>query len=613
MQRLSENLYCFEDTCNVYVIRSGERAVLVDFGSGDVLSHLAALGITRVTDVLLTHHHRDQGQGLSRAAEAGARIWVPHTEQDLFHAVDAHWQAREIMNNYNGRQDRFSLLEPVPVAGTLLDYEERSFGDHRFTVVPTPGHTTGSITLLAGIDGRRCAFSGDLIAAPGQVWTLSATQWSYNGVEGVAASIASLLDLKDRQPDLLLPSHGAPIDAPGPAIDLLVARLWELLQLRGQNQRLFALREQPYEAITPHLLRHRACMANTYVLLSSSRKALLIDFGYDFITGIPLGSDRASRRPWLYTLPALKRQFDVDRVDVALPTHFHDDHVAGLNLLRRVEGAQVWAAESFADILENPARYDLPCLWYDPIPVDRRLPLETPIQWEEYTLTLYPLPGHTRYAVAIGFEVDGRRVLATGDQYQGDTGLEVNYVYGNRFAASDYVASAALYRRLQPDLILSGHWSPQWVTPDYLARIETIGAELERLHHTLQVADPAIGEAGFIARLTPYQAEAAGGTPLEFQVALRNPFSTDARAEVRVVMPEGWRASGGEGESPPVLAFDLAPGATLTTRFEVIPPACFSQRRARIAVDITVNGRRFGQQAEALISAPRSRTAEENA
>ncbi len=598
MQRLSDNLYCFADTCNVYVIRSGDSAVLVDFGSGGVLNRLAAIGVSRVTDVLMTHHHRDQGQGLRRAVEAGARLWVPHAEQDLFHAVDAHWQAREIMNNYNGRQDRFSLLEPVPVAGTLLDYEVRAFGAHHFTIVPTPGHTTGAITLLAEIDGRRCAFSGDLIAAPGQVWTLAATQWSYNGAEGVAASIPSLLDLKDRRPDVLLPSHGAPIDAPGPAIDLLVERLWALLQLRGQNGRLFELRDRPYEAISPHLLRHRACMANTYVLLSASRKALMIDFGYDFITGIPLGSDRASRRPWLYTLPALKQQFGVERIDVAIPTHFHDDHVAGLNMLRRVEGAQVWAAESFADILENPAGYDLPCLWYDPIPVDRRLPLEIPIEWEEYTLTLYPLPGHTRYAVAIGFEVDGQRVLATGDQYQGDAGLEVNYVYSNRFHASDYVASAALYRRLQPDLILSGHWSPQQVTPDYLARIETIGAELERLHHELQVAEPYVGEAGFIARLMPYQAEAPGGVPLEFAVEIRNPFSQPARAVIRVVTPPGWGATGTD------ITLDLAGSGSATGHFTVTPPAGFAARRARIAVDVTVGRQRFGQQAEALISAP---------
>jgi hypothetical protein len=58
--------------------------------------------------------------------------------------------------------------------------------------------------------------------------------------------------------------------------------------------------------------------------------------------------------------------------------------------------------------------------------------------------------------------VDGVRVLATGDELQGDAGLEWNYVYQNRFAPCDYREAAALYKRLAPQLILSGHWAPQW-------------------------------------------------------------------------------------------------------------------------------------------------------
>jgi glyoxylase-like metal-dependent hydrolase (beta-lactamase superfamily II) len=212
--RITDQLYLFQDTCNVYVLCSGVEAVLIDFGSGDVLDHLDRIGVERVTDVLMTHHHRDQGQGLARAVHRGIRIWVPHTEQDLFHSVDAHWQARELYQNYNVRQDRFSLLESIPVDGTLQDYETRLFGDLSLTVLPTPGHTTGSISLLVELQGKRILFCGDLIAAPGKVLSLSATQWTYNGAEGVAAGLASLLDLQDRQLDVLLPSHGLPIHDP---------------------------------------------------------------------------------------------------------------------------------------------------------------------------------------------------------------------------------------------------------------------------------------------------------------------------------------------------------------------------------------------------------------
>ena len=116
------------DTCNVYVLRSGPEAVLVEFGSGAVLDRLDELGVDRVTDVLVTHHHRDQVQGLERAAAAGIRIWVPPVERDLFERVDGRWAARPLENDYDVREDRFSLLRPVRVTGTVDEYRTRRYG-----------------------------------------------------------------------------------------------------------------------------------------------------------------------------------------------------------------------------------------------------------------------------------------------------------------------------------------------------------------------------------------------------------------------------------------------------------------------------------------------------
>ncbi|HVU12408.1 MAG TPA: MBL fold metallo-hydrolase [Phototrophicaceae bacterium] len=604
MQKILDHLYLFRDTCNVYVIQRGTNAVLIDFGSGDVLDHLGEIGVENVSDVLLTHHHRDQAQGLWKAREAGINIWVPDMERDLFQHADVHWQERELYVNYNMRQDRFSLLKSVSITGTLKDYQQREFGGCTFTVIPTPGHTIGSISLLLDCDGQPVAFTGDLIAAPGKVWMMSATQWTYNGAEGVAASIPSLLDLKDRQPNLLLPAHGDPIPEPAAAIDLLVERFWELLQLRGHNLNLLDIREKPYEAVTPHLLRHRSSFANYYVLLSENKKALFLDFGYDFVTGYSAGFDRASRRPWLYSLPALKRQFGVERIDVVVPTHFHDDHIAGINLLRQEEGTRVWSAERFADILERPADYDLPCLWYDPIPVDRRLPLEVPFQWEEYTLTLFPLTGHTLYAVAIRFEVDGRKVLATGDQYQSDAGLQLNYVYPNRFEAADYVKSANLYKTLNPDLILTGHWKPFWVPPGYYDQLERMGADLERLHHALLLDVPNLGTEGFLARIMPYQSVAHGNEKVEFVAEVRNPYDKLVEGRVKMVVPPDWEIvhiDAARSMAGTAVVW-MEPLSVCRIKFCIEPPPDFSARRARVAVDVTIDGQRFGQQAEALVS-----------
>jgi glyoxylase-like metal-dependent hydrolase (beta-lactamase superfamily II) len=606
MEEIAANLFLFRDTCHVYVLCDGENAVLIDFGDGEVLEQLPALGVRHVTDILITHHHRDQVQGLGRALEhaaanggnvlTGVRMWAPHNEQDLFHSVDSRWQSRPLLNNYDVRQDRFSLLQSVPLFGTLKDYATYNLGDRSWTVLPAPGHTPGSIILMTTIAGQKTAFTGDLIASPGKVWSMSALQWSYHAMEGAAVMIPVLVDLQQRDPALLLPSHGEVMRDPQQAIKLLLDRLRHLLDARQENMRMAAWLSEPYLSITPHLLRNRTSVANSYVLLSESGKAMLIDFGYDFVTSNNNGPDRALHRPWLYTLPVLKRDFGVTSIDVVLPTHYHDDHVAGINLLREVEGTQVWAAENFADLLENPNSYDLPCLWYDPIPVDRVLAAGEVVQWEEYTFEVYPLPGHTRYASAIAFTVDGKRVLATGDQHKGPEGIGWNYVYQNRFEVTDYADSAELYARLAPDLILPGHWDPLWTAPGYFEYLRERGTILAQLHRDLlPVETISLGGEGFAARIRPYHFQGKAGRPIEYRVEVRNPLPEEALMIARLVLPSTWQAAESEKQ------VRLASGAVGEVAFAVTPPEHTIGQRFRLAVDLTAGSKRLGQQAEALV------------
>lgn len=600
--QISEHLHRFEDSCNVYVLVDGTDAVLIDVGTGDVLEQLAQFGVRRVTDVLMTHHHRDQAQGLPRAAQTGARIWVPPVEVDLFAHVDEHWQQRSLDNYYNPRQDRFSLIAPVPVHATSPEYRTVRVGAFAVRTIPTPGHTTGSVSYLVEVDGRTVAFTGDLLCGPGQVWSLAATQWSYTGHEGLASTVLSLHEVLDEGPATVLPSHGEPIDDFPAAVAATEPNLRALLDLgRNVPWDLDAWRNEPFEILGPHLLRNRTANAQSYALLSESGGALLIDFGYDMGTGWPAGHDRAARPVWLPSLRALKRDFGVDRVEVAIPTHYHDDHVAGFNLLRDVEGTEIWCEQGIAAILADPARYDLPCLYADPIATDRILPTGQPVAWHEYEITLYPLPGHCGNQVAIGAEVDGRRILATGDQQESrwapDRSEVLNYQYKNGFRPEDYVAAAQLYRRVSPDLILTGHWGVRQVDDAYLAEMLRQSQRLVQLHVALSARDDVdFGPGDFAATMQPYRAWSHPGEMLRYQVAVRNPQRRRAPCAVSLAVPSGWSAA------PTVREIDLDPGETGTVDFVVTsPPDAGQLRRAVLAADLTVDGRRVGQHAECLV------------
>ncbi|HET8527352.1 MAG TPA: MBL fold metallo-hydrolase [Gaiellaceae bacterium] len=580
----------FRDTCNVYVLHAGDgAAVLVDFGDGRVLDRLDELGVRLVTDVLLTHHHRDQLGGLARAAAAGIRIWAPPVEVELIAGMDERWRTRRTWNDYDLRQDRFSLLESVPVTGTVAEYLTQRYGGIDVYTLPTPGHTLGSVSYLVELDGRRLAFTGDLVYGHGQLWSPAATQWTYSGIEGWVASITSAAVLAAREPDLLLPSHGEPVDDPRGSLETLSRRLQGLIDLRlpqpwDASERV----REPFEAITPHLLRNRTMFATSYVLLSETGAALLIDFGYDVST-TATATERTARRTLLWSLDALRRDFGVERIDAALVTHYHDDHVAGLNLLREVEGAEVWAPANVAPILERPERYDLPCLWFDPIPVDRTIPFEQPLRWHEHELTLYPLPGHTRYAAAIGFEVDRRRILVTGDQQTDEPGGKslLNIQYRNRGVPEDFRASAELYRHLRPDLVLGGHWLPFELTDARLAQLTEDAERLVELHRLLAPAE-SFGTEGFGARIEPYRA-APGETA--FTVTVRNPFDRADTARVRLVVPDGWRVEPAERE------VELGPRGEAEVSFDVR-----ADGPGVLAADLTVGETAYGQQAEAIVS-----------
>jgi metal-dependent hydrolase (beta-lactamase superfamily II) len=49
-------------------------------------------------------------------------------------------------------------------------------------------------------------------------------------------------------------------------------------------------------------------------------------------------------------------------VDVVIPSHYHDDHLAGLPWLQQTQNTQAWIFENFAEIVSNPPGYNIPCL-----------------------------------------------------------------------------------------------------------------------------------------------------------------------------------------------------------------------------------------------------------
>jgi len=147
LERLSDHLYRFHDTCDVYVIVFENRALCIDFGAGDVLKELRALGVSRLDWVLHTHHHRDQCQGDNLARKHGARLAVPRYERFLFDEAENFWRNRRLYDVYNVRNTYFTLTQNIPVDADLADYEKFSWNGIEFTILPTPDIRTAQLAL----------------------------------------------------------------------------------------------------------------------------------------------------------------------------------------------------------------------------------------------------------------------------------------------------------------------------------------------------------------------------------------------------------------------------------------------------------------------------------
>ena len=222
------------------------------------------MGISKVDWILHTHHHRDQCQGDPRAVEREIPIAVPAHERNLFADAENFWRNRRVFHLYYVRNDFNTITRNIPVERPLADYSTFRWNKTEFFVLPTPGHTLGSITLLANVDGKQVAFSGDLMYAPGKIQNLYDTQVNYGGAEGIDLGIYSLARLREQKPELLCPSHGEPIANPDAAIGETIGRLTDYYRfqtgaIRSEFRRPYRGEPAPGGAPPHHVvvLRHR--------------------------------------------------------------------------------------------------------------------------------------------------------------------------------------------------------------------------------------------------------------------------------------------------------------------------------------------------------------------
>lgn len=613
------DLFRWTDTCNVYILRDGDAAVLIDFGAGDVLDQLPRLGIRRVEWVLFTHHHREQLQGATRLAGTGARIAAPEAERDLFEHP-ARFRKLEVNLGDPYTIHGASYIRP-PVDSLPLDRglgTNDVFAWHGFKLqcVGTPGNSPGSLTYVLERNGRRLAFSGDVVLDGARMHTWFDTEWDYGFAAGLRALRASVRRLTDLDASRLLPSHGPTIRHPARTLALYARRLENLerLYLRGYGVEHASVAYQDKVStpslvsnvvqVTPHLFKFKRpdFWPNFALILAPNGHALVVDCGLLDETFL----DTA--------LAGLKTHYGLKAIDAVVVTHMHGDHFLEAPYLRAKWGTAIWALDRMVPEMEHPERFDYsaPVQAYGKrgpdgerlrgVKVDHAFHAGESFTWEGHRFTVDWMPGQTEFALCLHGRIDGQLVAFTGDNIFGDpddptqTGHEAMVAHNSAILEEGYILGAEFLKHLQPDVIVGGHSFVMGHPARFIERYRRWAYAMRDAFRALSSeADYRVWFDPFWVRAEPYRLPIRAGATAEFTLHVRNFESAAQRHRIVVHAPPGWTAE------PRVIEGRLAGSARGAHRIHLRAPVDAAPGATLVAFDVTLDRRRYGERFDLIV------------
>ena len=226
-------------TCS-YMVETEAGLVFIDAGmssgGSDVSAALRApdRSETEVAAAILTHWHNDHSGGAKYLEEkCGASIYChPYEGEKLTNVAKTSFLAK--VSRYVPEVGPLVLLRGLLNDGpavTIKSFRAAHDGDvilDQFTVVSTPGHTPGHISVWDKVN--RVLFSGDALAVVrGEIRFMARPV-----TEDLPAARASMLRLTEFSVETICPGHRAPLAQAAPHLKALRKRLqnsstWPLL------------------------------------------------------------------------------------------------------------------------------------------------------------------------------------------------------------------------------------------------------------------------------------------------------------------------------------------------------------------------------------------------
>ncbi len=601
------DLFVWTDTCNAYVLRDGDAALLIELGDGTVLDHLPEIGVKKPEWLLLTAHHREGLQGVARLDRSVTRIAAPKDEQ-AFLETPAQFRKWHPKLNDAFTVHGSSYVRPpraaVKVDRWLAAGESFEWRGREIQCLATPGHSPGGMSFVLREGGKASVFSGGVMHDGAKMTNWFDTEWDYGFAKGLDALTASVDKLIALEPQLAFPSQGPVIRS---AAEQFKAYREKLAIFRADYVRGYPVKNssrgshpatQPTKVpmvvqVTPHLYMFGSEMAgkNFAIIIADSGHGLLLDCG--LFPAIMLER----------IINDMKQHLGLKQIDACWISHMHGDHFTLVPALRR-HGVQFWTMDTIADKCENPRNYDYPALigaygaGFEGVKIDRILRAGDVIDWEGYKLHIDWMPGQTEFGNALWLELDGRKIVFTGDNLFGDpadpaqNGHECVVARNSAITEEGYLVAAKYLRNLKPDIIMGAHTVLMTEPAAFVERYHEWAERIIRLYKELLPDDDYdyLYDPYWVSAY-PYRVDLTKQDSLTVQVTVRNFRGSPQEHRVELRLPPGIEAD------PPVLAGSVAARSrqafpvklTVKDRDALLPGVQIAP------FDITLDGKRYGE------------------
>jgi len=513
-----------------------------------------------VERVLFTHGRRDVVWAGRSLVKAGAIAIVPAADKWMFTDVREFWgkfYETGRFHDYSNQSTRI-LSQPFPAVTTVRGSNRIVWRGISIDVLDTPGYTRGAVSYLLDLDGKRIAFTGDLIYGDGKFLDLYTLQdalpdFKENGYHGYAARasgvIESLHKIAAWKPDLIVPVRGPVITNPPQAMQTVIRRMQAVFRshfvidamrwTRGDDKinaiAARVLGEQPTgwmpaAETQPRPPQWIIPIANSRLILSKAGNAFLVDCGVRNVV------------PELRRLHAQGRFKNLEGIYI---THYHDDHTDYAQAVAEEYRCPVYAVAEMRDILERPEAYRMPCLTHNAIRSVTARTENAKQRWNEFELTFFYFPGQTIYHGGLLLKKDsGERIFFVGDSFT-PSGVD-DYCLTNRNLLppnKGFVYCLGILRKMGFDyqlinqhLLPTFHFSHRQI--DFM--LDTWKKRVSLLHDLFPWDDPNYGVDEQWARFYPYTSRAAAGRPLQLQVIVRNHSPKRQEYMITPHVPAGW-------------------------------------------------------------------------